>query len=77
MTDKPEPPTQIHPYKPPPPDFDPLQASERILEELGLPPRPAASLPEALEFWNLLFSGPLRFIEAELRPLVLETMTIR
>jgi Peptidase A4 family len=43
----------VHPYKQPPDDFDPLQATDRQLAEYGLPERwYAHTEPRYLEFWR-------------------------
>ncbi len=56
---------RLHQYPLPPPDFDPTSATERMMEEYGLPTRPSADKVESLDFWTLLFSAPLRFIKPE------------
>lgn len=59
---------RIHPYKPPAAGFDPLTASDRALEENGLPPRPPAAAREQMDFWRELMSPPLVLLEPKFGP---------
>jgi hypothetical protein len=58
----------------PAPGFNPLTASDEVLETFKLPPRPnAQSSPRAFENWRRAMSPPLRFIaNEELEALVLD-----
>ena len=56
---------RIHNYPLPMVGFDPLVATERELENNGLPTRPLATQTEALAFWTRLMSPPLRFVQPD------------
>jgi hypothetical protein len=56
---------RTHRFRLPPSGFDPLTASDRQLEEYGLPARPERNKAAAVEFWTMLMSQPLRFVEPQ------------
>lgn len=54
----------ICPYDPPPPDFNPLLAPDRLLEKYGLPARPmAAAESDLFAFWGKLLGPPLTIVQ--------------
>jgi len=54
-------------YDPPPADFDPLQAEDRLLRVHGFPRRPdAVKEPRLRELWDKAFSTKLSIVKAEL-----------
>jgi hypothetical protein len=56
----------IRSYEPPPPNFNPLAASERELLRYGFPTRPdAQQSPELRKRWETEFSQPRKWVKAE------------
>lgn len=54
-------------YDPPPSDFDPHSAPNRLLRKHGLPDRPDPERdPHLARLWKLAFPGPTTFVKAEL-----------
>ena len=57
--------SRIHFFDRPDGTFDPSRASPEQLWQYGIPPRPdAASFPVLADFWDDLFSYPLKFTDA-------------
>jgi len=59
---------RIRTYEPPPPGFNPLTASPRLLLRYGFPTRPdAKTAPELFKRWEAAFAGPRTWITPEFR----------
>jgi len=65
-------------YELPPANFDPLTASDELLERYGVPPRPrSADDPDLCKFWMDMFARPLRFVRPEFKIHVPESIVAR